>query len=345
MGKLKYSIVIPVYNKEKYLEECLNSILQQMGQNSELILIDDGSTDNSGKICDLYGTDHLNVKVIHQLNQGVSAARNNGIAHAEGKYLIFVDCDDTLEQGFFEVADKILSEYCDLFIFGMSFDYYKNQRMIKSVVHSYPEECQIQISDISDYLEKLFESNSLSSSCNKVFVRDIVAKNEVLFNDQMYLYEDLDFVLRYISCLNDKSVIYISNVPYYHYRHPEIQANSGDRTVDIEKMLKNLDALWTGFDQLADRLDARDKAEQLFSKLYLDLVYIHLFHTDQLKKSLKYLEDRGIHSAVKDAGCKDYQSMIIQSVQNKDTEKLRKYLVAKKRKTALKKAVKAMIGK
>ena len=88
------SIIVPVYNVEKYIDRCINSIIDQDYANWELILIDDGSTDNSGKRCDQYASERSNIYVIHQKNQGVSTARNVGIQIAKGEYFLFVDSDD-----------------------------------------------------------------------------------------------------------------------------------------------------------------------------------------------------------------------------------------------------------
>ena len=96
MDKL-ISFIIPVYNTEKYLEECINSILDQINDKCEIILIDDGSTDNSGLICDSYAAINHEIKVVHQENRGLAAARNIGLDHANGEYIAFVDSDDYLD--------------------------------------------------------------------------------------------------------------------------------------------------------------------------------------------------------------------------------------------------------
>ena len=98
MKKIKVSIIIPVYNVEKYLEECVNSILNQKIKNYEIILVDDGSTDSSGEICDKMSANNQEITVIHQKNQGLSEARNSGIKKATGEYLMFVDSDDFINE-------------------------------------------------------------------------------------------------------------------------------------------------------------------------------------------------------------------------------------------------------
>ena len=115
------SIIIPVYNVEKYLNKCLNSVIEQTYKNIEVILIDDGSTDNSGKICDEYAKNDIRIKIIHQQNGGVSTARNNGLEHATGKYITFVDSDDYIEKEMIEtMAKKIMKKNADIVICGVT---------------------------------------------------------------------------------------------------------------------------------------------------------------------------------------------------------------------------------
>ena len=104
------SIVVPVYNVEKYLSRCLETLLNQTYPKLEIILVNDGSTDNSGAICDNYGKKDKRIKVIHQSNKGLSGARNTGIGYAKGEYLGFVDSDDWIELNMFEVMLKTAIE-------------------------------------------------------------------------------------------------------------------------------------------------------------------------------------------------------------------------------------------
>ena len=101
MNKL-VSIIIPVYNVEKYLAECIESVLKQTYQNIEILLIDDGSPDNSGKICDEYEEKDSRVRVIHKENGGVSSARNVGLEQANGEYITFIDSDDFVSESYIE---------------------------------------------------------------------------------------------------------------------------------------------------------------------------------------------------------------------------------------------------
>ena len=95
------SIIVPVYNVQDYLEECCNSIINQKYLNIEILLIDDGSTDNSGEICDYFGEKYSNIRVFHRENEGLAATRNFGIAQAQGQYLGFVDSDDWIYENMY----------------------------------------------------------------------------------------------------------------------------------------------------------------------------------------------------------------------------------------------------
>ena len=111
---MKISIIIPVYQVEKYLQKCVDSVLSQLHTNVELILVDDGSQDSSGKMCDEYSRQNQNVITLHKKNGGLSSARNFGMAHASGEYIMFLDSDDWLEQGcivrFLDYIDRYKSD-------------------------------------------------------------------------------------------------------------------------------------------------------------------------------------------------------------------------------------------
>ena len=121
MNKPELTIIVPVYNVERYIEGCINSILAQTFINFELILIDDGSTDMSGKICDIYADKDRRIKVIHQRNAGVSEARNTGIELIRGKYVSFIDADDYLHPEMYNTLVSVLDEFhTDVAICGMA---------------------------------------------------------------------------------------------------------------------------------------------------------------------------------------------------------------------------------
>ncbi len=126
------SVIIPVYNVEKYLRRCLDSVIAQTYQKLEIICVDDGSIDDSGKICDQYAVRDARIKVIHQENQGLSAARNRGLDAAEGEYIAFVDSDDyILEDMYKKMLDKLLNYNVDLCVCQWQYEFSDGRQVVK----------------------------------------------------------------------------------------------------------------------------------------------------------------------------------------------------------------------
>ena len=107
----KISVILPVYNVEKYLRQCLDSVINQTYKNLEIILVNDGSTDNSGKICEEYALNDERIKVIHKENGGISSARNAAIDIAKGQYITFIDSDDDVELDYIDYLYDILKKF------------------------------------------------------------------------------------------------------------------------------------------------------------------------------------------------------------------------------------------
>ena len=119
---MKISIIIPVYNVEKYISECIESILKQTYNNFELLLINDGSTDTSGNICDKYAELDKRIRVFHKKNEGVGIARNLGIEHARGEWICFIDSDDWISSDYFETIMNDIN-IADLTFWGFKLHY------------------------------------------------------------------------------------------------------------------------------------------------------------------------------------------------------------------------------
>ena len=118
---MKFSIIIPVYQAEKYLEKCVNSVLSQTFTDFQLILVDDGSSDSSPEMCDRFKADDSRVTVIHQKNSGVSSARNKALEQVNSEYVIFIDSDDWIDENWLERINGLADEKADM----IAFDYYE----------------------------------------------------------------------------------------------------------------------------------------------------------------------------------------------------------------------------
>lgn len=207
-----FSIIIPVYNVEKYLTECLNSILAQTFNDYELILVDDGSTDSSGDICDFYAQKTEKIKVIHKINGGQAAARNTGTKVAQGEYVLYLDSDDyILSANFLQVLYDNLK--------GKDVLLYKHQKFFDETKEISP--CTYSYSSIvptDNYemiLRKLVESDAFyGMPWNKTFKRKILIENSVEFESGL-TGEDMDWNYKLITNVSSIAVI---DKPFIAYR-------------------------------------------------------------------------------------------------------------------------------
>jgi glycosyltransferase involved in cell wall biosynthesis len=203
-----FSFIVPVYNAEEYINQCVNSLIEQTYKDREIILVTDGSQDNSGAICDSYAAKYEFIHVIHKRNSGVSQARNTGIEIACGKYLIFVDSDDWVSDNFCERAIQILvnDEY-DLLL--MKHNIYSNNCFF-SVRVNLNNISSLQ--DITNYFDDLFDAGILNSPCSKCYKRACIYSR---FDSNISVGEDLLFNLEFLKAC--ESILCIDEV-VYHYR-------------------------------------------------------------------------------------------------------------------------------
>lgn len=220
----KISVIVPVYNKEKYLNNCLDSILSQTYDNIELLLVDDGSTDGSAAICDDYAKKDSRVRVIHKQNGGVSSARNLGIESAGGDHITFCDADDellpTALSDMYDAAQKYSADITVGGIENISIDQKRNEKRITA-----PLERKLIILNDRDTSAfcNIWESNDMLSSCTKLFSREFLVRNGLRYNENLVVLEDLDFVAGCLLCAN--TVVSIDSVVYRYYHYIDTGAN------------------------------------------------------------------------------------------------------------------------
>ena len=186
------SIIIPVYNVEKYLSVCLDSILAQTYKDYEVILVDDGSTDNSSVICDDYAKKNICIQVIHQPNAGVSVARNKGIECARGEWITFVDSDDWLDIDF--LASFNLQTDTELSITGLKYIHYPESIVLK--IWSFKE---TEISLSCDF-EAIAENNLLEygTVCCKAYKKQVMDTYKIRFDENLSYHEDHLLLFQYL---------------------------------------------------------------------------------------------------------------------------------------------------
>jgi len=210
---VKYSIIIPIYNAESYLRNTLDSILKQRFTDYEVILVNDGSKDNSLNICNEYKEKHSNFKVITIENSGSGIARNTGIKEAKGEFLYFPDADDVLTEDALEKIDMVISsKKSDLYVFA----FYKAYRDSDELILEKYEDNFLESDDVRSHYEMYMERNGIyiqGAPWNKVFRREIVTKNGVEF-PSLKRHQDEAFIVRYMA--HTRNVL-ISKEPIYIY--------------------------------------------------------------------------------------------------------------------------------
>ena len=206
----KLTIIIPIYNAENTLKECIESILNQSKGDFEIILVNDGSTDNSGKVCDDYAEKDQRIKVFHNENHGVSYSRNFGILKTSHEFISFVDSDDFLEPSFVEDALSSMEGF-DLSVWGI-----KKERPQGGWI-SYPYIPKNYYNRIDFYRDHLL-SFAFWGPWSKVFKKSIIINNNLKFNESLLLGEDTLFLIDY---LKHTQTIQVLDKVYYNYRYTE----------------------------------------------------------------------------------------------------------------------------
>ena len=219
------SIIIPVYNSEKALRRCLDSILAQTMTDYECLLIDDGSTDSSGRICDEYAAKDERFRVFHKENGGVSSARNVGLDNAKGEWITFVDSDDSVEESFLE----------SLYNFGSGF--LKICNFTGDGHKDYSEDCSKV--ETSSVITRLLNDNLVWAPWGKLFSHDIINDHYLRFDIKLRLGEDTVFCWEYLSYCPDVTVL-ASNL----YNYSGVWGGGAKYQLTSEERLYRLSRIW-----------------------------------------------------------------------------------------------------
>ena len=234
---IKISVIVPVYNTSKYLEKCMESILNQSLKEIEVICINDGSTDNSLKILEKISKQDRRVKVINQINKGLTATRNIGLRLAKGKYIINIDSDDWIEKDYFEnIFYKAEVENLDLVCSGINIAV--NEKIVKTFKDSYMSDEMVIGGEY--YLRGLLEDLFWGAIWNKLIKREIYMREDIFFNENIFIGEDYEFLCRLASKLNRIESL---EKAYYIYRKGDNNGSGKIKEKNMEDVLKLFDSL------------------------------------------------------------------------------------------------------
>ncbi len=216
MNTPKFTVNVPVYNAEKYLRECIDSILNQTFTDFELILVDDGSKDASGEICDEYAAKYSRIKVFHNENRGSFASRVFSVSHAEGEFCTFCDSDDYYDSGYLERVSEVLSaENCDVLLFS--------QRGIENGVALPQKNCWDEKKVFVDSSKKDFYyammTTAFFNNLNVKVIKTALLQNDTLdFEKYSFVKNGDDFLQSLYPIFNAKKIVFLPEC-YYNYRH------------------------------------------------------------------------------------------------------------------------------
>ncbi len=209
------SVIVPIYNSEKYLKKCIESIVNQTYKDLEIILVDDGSADNSGNICDEYANKDKRIKVVHQENKGQATARNEGLMIAEGEYIAFVDSDDYIAPDMYELLYRMIKDHdCDIAMCG-------HKEIYEDKESSSRQECDDIYLDKNAMWQEVFGCLN-NAVWNKLYRKSLMG--DVNFPTRMMHGEDLIFNLNYLK--NCENGVLNKSEKYYYIQRKGSVTNS-----------------------------------------------------------------------------------------------------------------------
>ena len=265
----KISVIVPVYNVEKYLDKCLTSLIKQTYKNFEIIVINDGSIDNSLAICNKYANKYDNVKVYDYKNAGVAHARNVGIKKATGDYLLFVDSDDYIDEKLLENLNEFLKKNdCDI----VCFDMYKVVNNVNTYYHT-------SNSLVKDNIKRYIIGDS--GPCNKLIKKKLF--NNLKFMEKIY-YEDLATMP--ILVLYTNKIEFLEEPLYYYVQRDNSimhQKKFSEKLLDIFTSLDNVYEVYDG--------NYKDEIEYLYITHLLRSASMRFLEYDDTKEYLKEIND------------------------------------------------------
>ncbi len=299
------SIIIPVHNVETYLPQCIESVLSQTFRDFELILVDDGSTDHSTVICDEYAQTDDRIKVFHQDNSGVSAARNNGICYAKGEWITFIDSDDWVDVDYlenfrFEESDS------DIIVQGLKYYDNRNGQIFEYIRVNNCELCGPRQKELIAENKVL----SLGYPVAKLYKKSLIA-NRVLFNTSISYHEDHIFVL---DTYNLAKRIKLVNSVSYNYRYYHTNNSLSSKKHSWQNLNIAADGMLASLNNLRERFLLPDSAyeRQIYTFAYrpkinavFDLFRLKKSNSEQKEHLKKIIKKRDLNCYYQPLGVKD----------------------------------------
>lgn len=282
----KVSIIVPVYNSEIYLEKCINSIINQTYKNLEILLINDGSKDNSLQILYEYAKKDLRIRVIDRQNNGVSATRNLGIEKSTGEYICFIDADDWIECNMIE---KLYNTIKQKDVDAVRCNYYTHlgaKRIIGKSVNMKDKICHSD--ELKNDILNEFIIGNINSFVWLLIVKSDILKNKIKFVTKVHMMEDTIF---YVELLYNIKTLYFLNEPLYHYVY-----NKSGACANSKYILRNIESIIEGNVYIKNIISQNSNLciEQIkkINALHLNSINTFLYYLFKYKINKKDLIDK-----------------------------------------------------
>lgn len=302
-----FSVIVPIYKTEKYLRQCIESVLNQSCEDYELILVDDGSPDDSGKIADEYAEKSERVKVIHKANGGLVSARKTGTLEAKGRYILNLDSDDYMaDDALLILSQHINKTNCDMYCFGYM-ECYEKGNITKGIYPSLPE----GIYDDEESLNKIykqviynkkrpfFDFGLTPSVWSKIVKREIYAKWQLEADEKVVIGEDLALT---VPMVFDAESICVIHKKLYCYRIIESSLSH----IHTEKKITNASAIVERFSKLQLPNDKDICFKDQLGAYSMAVVLAHLMsflkvckNAEEFKQQVKYIENSTLYTAAR----------------------------------------------
>lgn len=310
-----FSVIVPIYNVAPFLRQCIDSVICQKTE-FEVILVDDGSTDGSGLICDEYAEKYCFIKVIHQKNQGLAGARNTGLENASGDWIVFLDSDDWLEYNTLSVLEKyMIAHPAEMYCFNMQRN--AEDGSVGEKIIFFPENGTIKLMDEEQrfcfFFEEFMQYHIGWEVCTRVFSREILEKSKLRFRPTQEVFaEDYLFTFQYL--LRIRKIGMICNL-LYHYRQRSASLLNAKKVETVLPRLNN----WAEIAYEDVRSMRLHKFRKDFYLLYFALINYHIQYP------LRELSDKRLKKILESMNSSRRHQMWMKKIRRADFTK--KYMV------------------
>ncbi len=250
MNRPKHSIIVPAYNTGEAIRRCIDSVVAQTSADWELLVIDDGSKDSTPAIIDTYAQTDGRIQAFHVTNGGVARARNIGMEHANGEYVMFVDSDDWIEPDYLRQVEACMEDCSDIYMLGITIDHCDEAgKVCYSEIKGAPVHRRISSGEVLDNVGYLTRTMNMESSCLKSYRREFLLQHGIRFKEGMIVFEDFYFVL---TCLCRRPSVTLIPFIGYHYmngmQYDPVTRRGG------RDLYPSVHALWGVLDELSAML-------------------------------------------------------------------------------------------